>query len=265
MPSFKTYFDYCQEISFDYDLQNSYFFAECSSLAYHGAKYAKEQFNNIGFKNHTYLSIRGAQVHIASNTGHIILAFRGTEPKELSDIKADISFFKRPAKSGQEGWVHMGFQEELDKLWSRILEVLPKTTKKQIWITGHSLGAAMATICASRLEHLNPKLYTYGSPRVGGENFVKGLKVEHQRFVNNNDAVPKFPLWIMGFGHHGELHYIDYHGHTTKNISYWRRFKDQMRGRWSALKKWQFFDGLYDHSCSRYSNKLKHLWRYADM
>jgi hypothetical protein len=42
--------------------------------------------------------------------------------------------------------------------------------------------------------------------------------------------------------------------------SYWQRFKDKMRGRWAALKKWQFFDGFKDHSSSRYSNKLRNLW-----
>jgi len=260
MPSLKKYFNYCLGITFENDVQNNYFFAECSSLAYHRGKFVKEQFDNIGFKNHTYLSIKSAQVHIASNTGHIIIAFRGTEPQELNDIKADISLFKRPAKSGQEGWVHRGFQKEVDKLWNSILEVLPNTTKKQIWITGHSLGAAMATICASRLEHLNPKLYTYGSPRVGGEIFCKGLKVEHKRFVNNNDVVPKFPLWIMGFAHHGELCYINHYGNMRNGESYWQRFKDKMRGRWVALKKWQFFDGFKDHSSTRYSNKLRNLW-----
>lgn len=86
MPSLKKYFNYCLGITFENDVQNNYFFAECSSLAYHRGKFVKEQFDNIGFKNHTYLSIKSAQVHIASNTGHIIIAFRGTEPQELNDI-----------------------------------------------------------------------------------------------------------------------------------------------------------------------------------
>ena len=48
----------------------------------------------------------------------------------------------------------MGFKIELRKLWSDISAIL-KNKKQRIWICGHSLGGAMATLCASRLEELN--------------------------------------------------------------------------------------------------------------
>lgn len=77
---------------------------------------------------------------------------------------------------------------------------------KKLYVTGHSLGGAMATICASRLsaQGMNVEgLYTYGSPRVGDGEFVANLKVNHFRFVNNNDAVPKVPPQVFGYRHHG--------------------------------------------------------------
>ena len=257
----RNYFEDCYKIDFEKNqLQNNYFFADASALAYRGEIFAKEQYANIGYKTHFYLNIAGAQGHIAANNKNIIISFRGTEPKEINDLYADVKFGKRKAKLGGEGWVHSGFQGEVDKLFPTVLQCIPKQTNKKIYITGHSLGGAMATVCASRLEHLNPTLYTYGSPRVGGSWFVRGLKVEHHRFVNNNDLVPGFPLWIMGYAHHGSLVYINHYGNIRK-MTYWQRFKDKLRGRWAAMKKKQFFDGLVDHSIGLYADKLKKVYK----
>ena len=49
----------------------------------------------------------------------------------------------------------MGFKLELRKLWSSIEGVLQRNKTKKLWITGHSLGGAMATLCASRLKKEN--------------------------------------------------------------------------------------------------------------
>ena len=116
----------------------------------------------------------------------------------------------------------------------------------------------MATLCASRLEERSPILYTYGSPKVGGREWRDGCDVEHYRFQNNNDIVPAVPLWLMGFRHHGTLQYINYYGNIRK-LTVWQKFKYSMRGRWKALKKFQLFDGIYDHSVTLYSDKLKGL------
>jgi hypothetical protein len=74
--------------------------------------------------------------------------------------------------------------------------------------------------------------------------------------VNNNDVVTKVPFWIMGFRHHGDLTYINYYGNVRK-LTYWQKVKDHMRGRWAAIKKLQFFDGMRDHSITGYADNLK--------
>ena len=114
----------------------------------------------------------------------------------------------------------------------------------------------MATICASRLERDVEELYTYGSPRVGGNEFVNNMLVDHYRHVNNNDMVARVPFWIMGFRHHGDLTYINHYGNIRK-LTVWQRVKDQLRGRWAAIKKLQLFDGIRDHDIGKYSEKLK--------
>ena len=77
-------------------------------------------------------------------------------------------------------------------------------------------------------------------------------------FRNNNDIVTGVPFWLMGYRHHGDLQYINYYGNIRK-MSWWQRFKDSWRGRGKALKKFQLFDGMYDHSITGYADKLGKL------
>lgn len=241
----------------DHDFK-AYFFADCSRLAYHKGNVAKKYFKRVGLTTHKFFDVEGAQCHIAENKEVIIISFRGTEPKEFSDVKADLNAWKR--KSRTEGMVHKGFKGEIDKLWADVSVALQKIGDRKLYICGHSLGGAMATICASRLEEHNPELYTYGSPRVGGKEFVKGLNVKHYRHVNNNDMVTRLPLWIMGYRHHGNLTYINHYG-NIRELTSWQKFKDQLRGRWCAIRKFQLFDGIRDHDIGKYSLKLKTVFR----
>ena len=252
----KKFFERCEKLNWGNLDWKNYFFAEVSALAYHDGTRAMRELNKIGFKNYKFLENDGAQCHIFSDEENIVVAFRGTEPSEMSDVKADLLAFKRKSKT--EGKVHMGFKMELRKLWSDIEALLHRNKQKQLWITGHSLGGAMATLCASRLEEKNPKLYTYGSPRVGGKEFCQGMDVPHWRFVNNNDVVTKVPFWFMGYHHHGTEWYINHYG-NFRSKTFWQRFKDSWRGRWKALTKRKLFDGMYDHSITEYSEKLKKL------
>ena len=109
-----TFFEHCEELDFDDANWKSYFFAECSRLAYHDGTRAKKHFKQIGFTTYKFFDVEGAQCHIAQSKDVIVIAFRGTEPKEFSDIKADLNAFK--GKSRTEGMVHNGFKNELDKL-----------------------------------------------------------------------------------------------------------------------------------------------------
>ena len=105
----------------------AYFFAEVSALSYHDGTKAKKELKKIGFTTYKFLENDGAQCHIFNNDEHLVIAFRGTEPTEFSDVKADLLAIKRKSKT--EGRVHMGFKIELRKLWSDISAILKN--KKQ--------------------------------------------------------------------------------------------------------------------------------------
>lgn len=223
-------------------------FAQMAQLAYLDGKEAKPHYKKLGFTFHKFFDVDGAQCHVVRNKENLVICFRGTEPTEISDVLADLNAW--PSKGKLDGWVHSGFQGELDKLWDDVKAYVDGFSKLNVYICGHSLGAAMATLCASRMPQALA-LYTYGSPRVGTRSFVKALKVPHTRCVNNNDIVTSVPLALMGYKHHGKLCYINYYGNIRK-FTPWQRLKDKWRGRWTALKKKMPFDGAYDHSMEHY-------------
>jgi len=130
---------------------------------------------------------------------------------------------------------------------------------RKLWFCGHSLGAAMATIMASRCKHeerLNDPvmLFTYGSPRVGWKGYCNSLGVVHHRWRNNNDIVTTVPLKLMGYTHHGLEHYINAYG-QVRNPTGWQRVKDKFRGLWMGLKQGKV-DSFSDHSIDAY---IKHI------
>lgn len=223
--------------------------AIAAETAYLDGKEGKAKFLELGYMKHKFIEKDGAQCHVAWSTEEFLIAFRGTEPDEFSDIKADLNALPDRGQSG--GWVHNGFQEEVNKIWPYILPLLVNAEGKKMLITGHSLGGAMATIAASRLKDQCTALYTYGSPRVGTRSFIKSFNVPHYRHVNNNDIVTKVPFAFLGYKHHGNLRYINFYGNIRK-MTPWQRMKDQWRGRMAAWKNKQPFDGARDHGMGNY-------------
>lgn len=241
----------------DFSIEKSADLALCAEAAYLGPLSMRKFCKTHNIEKYENFDNDGAQGFIAVKGDITVIAFRGTEPKEIGDILADLNAL--PKKSMTDGWVHSGFRGELDKLWNDMLRYLKKNGTKRVYFTGHSLGAAMATIACSRWP-THARLYNYGSPRAGTMGFADLLDARHEshRFVNNNDIVTKVPMAIMGYRHIGKLHYINHHG-KLREMSYWQRIKDQWRGRLRAWQKGQPFDGAFDHSMTLYSNKLNSL------
>ena len=235
-------------------MNRSSYFANLSALAYKDFNKALQtKLKEMGYPTQRFIDVDGAQVLYLQNKQEQVLAFRGTEPNEMSDVKADLKAWK--SKSKTDGKVHDGFYDEINKVWAKIRPLIK--TGKPLYICGHSLGGAMATIAASRLEKECTALYTYGSPRVGNKRFVDNLTVTHYRWRNNNALVPAVPLWIMGFRHHGIYCYLNHYGNKRDGLSKWQRFKDWCRGHWAAIKNLEFFDGVRDHSITEYYKRIK--------
>jgi triacylglycerol lipase len=240
-------------------LERSLLFAKLSQVAYYNFDEAKKQAKKLGFTTTEFYDKDGAQAYRFMNKTDLVIACRGTQPTEFNDIKADLKAL--PVLAETMSRVHRGFKAEVDELWPMVEEdVLRKTNlSKTLWFTGHSLGAAMATIMASRCKHnieLNDpiELYTYGSPRVGWKGYCDSLCVEHHRWRNNNDIVTTVPPSFMGYKHHGTKHYINAYG-NVRNLNSWQRFKDKLRGLWMGIKAGKV-DSFSDHSIDEY---VKHI------
>jgi len=227
-------------------------FAELAKAAYLDGKEALQAYRDLGYDFHVLKDIDGAQCHIIRKTKEniTVLCFRGTEPDEISDILADLKAFPRKSFN-DKGLVHRGFRGELDKVWPEIEKTLEEFPNSRIYVCGHSLGAAMATLATARMQTRVWALYTFGSPRVGTRKFVKGLYTKHFRVVNNNDIVTRVPPRFMFYRHHGELVYINHYGNIRK-LTPWQRIKDRFRGYRDGL-----LDPVMDHSMVNYVNHTK--------
>jgi triacylglycerol lipase len=227
-------------------------FANISAITYDDPKESKIKFESFGFTIVEFFNIKGAQAYLLKgNDGTHVLSFRGTEVTQKSDVLADLKAGKNIEACG--GKVHVGFKGELNKLWPSIEQATASIDN--LYITGHSLGAAMATIAASRVQSKVTALVTFGSPRVGDGKFVNSLNVTHYRVQNNCDDVTKVPFRLMGFRHHGTHKYMNYYG-EFRNLTPWQRVKDMVRSRIRARMKGQKFIGVFDHMMTNYIAKL---------
>jgi hypothetical protein len=133
-----------------------------------------------------------------------VLVFRGTE-QNPKDFIIDLEVGRLPPLSGGIS-VHAGFQDALDSIWQEIGPALGGLTCP-IFYTGHSLGAALATLAAAR--HPPQAVYTFGSPLVGNAAFATSLRgVPIYRIVDDQDLVATVPPGELGFLHAGEVHVL---------------------------------------------------------
>ena len=241
--------------------ERSLLFARLASIAYSdNVEQVKKDVKKLGFTTIEFYNKEGAQAYRFMNKHDLVIACRGTQPNEFNDIKADLKAM--PVIAETVSRVHRGFKAEVDELWPMIQEDLKRkaNANKNVWFTGHSLGAAMTTIMASRcncdVDMPNiQEVYTYGSPRVGWRGYCNSLNVPHHRWVNNNDIVTRVPLRAMLYTHHGTEHYMNAYGNERK-LTTWQRAKDRWRGIWMGLKKGGI-DSFSDHSMSEYISNLE--------
>lgn len=233
-------------------LQQSLLFAELSQIAYMPPEPALTCVRKIGFSESLYFDRDGAQAYRFRNRHDCVIVCRGTEPTEWNDVKADANAVTVLAET--IGRVHSGFNREVNDLWP-ILERALAENDLPLWFAGHSLGGAMATICArrcklSRLAVEPAGLFTYGSPRVGNRAYVNHCQLVHFRWVNNNDIVTRVPPAWWGYRHGGREMYIDCKG-RVRDVDGWHRVVDRLRGFFRSLRRFKI-DHFSDHSTEEY-------------
>lgn len=233
-------------------LEQSLLMAELAIVSYNDPDEAGRAAASLGFPDLAFYERDGSQAYRFRNQHDCVIACRGTEANEWNDIRADAR--ASSVLSETVGRVHRGFKREVDDLWP-MLETALMCNQQPLWFCGHSLGGAMATICAGRclLSHIdsNPeRLFSFGSPRVGNPRYTQYTKLDHLRYVNNNDIVTRVPPGWFGYRHCGSEIYLDRRGQIRKS-GFAGKTRDRWMGFWRALLNGKI-DPFEDHSIHQY-------------
>jgi len=174
-----------------------------------------------------------------------VVSIRGTEPEQLRDLLTDIRLTQEAGPfSSDHSKVHRGFWAAASSLLNEP-EFLPTCweatrIEKPLFVTGHSLGGAVATLVSASLAqetHQGLQLYTFGSPRVGNHGFAALAAYAtpaHFRYVHADDIVTRLP-WLIGlYRHTGILCFIDNGMRLSVRPSMWayyvKRYKTALSG-----------------------------------
>ncbi len=197
------------EKSTDFRQVNAWWTMEMSYLSYATQKqFALDRIHEAGLNGSAFGFERQDPPHIlvAYSPDVMTVAFRGTRIDQFPDILADISFL--PDVTAQ-GLVHHGFHQALVSggVWDQAQEYISGIAGGQaILFTGHSLGAALATIARRNFHDRAGRrmaLYTFGSPRVGDQLiYCPGYPGPAYRVVNDEDVVTHVPTPPL-YGHVG--------------------------------------------------------------
>jgi pimeloyl-ACP methyl ester carboxylesterase len=196
---------------------NANFMLAASELAYFPVDKGCDKFKaELGLDAKLY-SVGNTQAFVGTDADNVVVAFRGTEsPLTLDGIKDWLltdanNFLIVPegrigtdfAAAGVGARFHRGFMTALGDIWDPMFQAVQaalKEKKRPVWLTGHSLGGALAVLAAWRFERQFTKVHqivTFGGPMVGNDAAVKALDKQFReriyRFVNFEDLVPRLP------------------------------------------------------------------------
>jgi len=197
---------------------------------------------------------------VEKKQAYCVVVLKGTSPLNLTEWLTDASVSmcqpEEIMKEKPNVLVHHGFYYALFKPksnhWKNIMQQVQDTCDSiggnkniHLWITGHSLGAATATLVLARLlfhkEDIQAKrvilrgAYTFGCPRIGNKEWqkqmqtqMKNLNVKLFRVANANDIVTMIPIEdpIGGprtFVHVGEEHYLSLRKSPSSGVNIWKR------------------------------------------
>ncbi|MEO0649688.1 MAG: lipase family protein [Planctomycetota bacterium] len=187
-----------------YDQQTSLSLAAACALAYEskskiGQTIAGWQWTEVAVVSKRKGRDIDTQCFIMEDDRNLVVAFRGSDA--LPDWIANFQATRDPGPLHQTK-AHEGFQ---DALYPAVMALTHhvrsgEAASKRVWVTGHSLGGALASLYAGMLTENGVRvygLYTFASPRPGNEAFASALKHEisgpHYRVVNDGDVVPHLP------------------------------------------------------------------------
>jgi triacylglycerol lipase len=203
------------------DPRNARYLALACDFAYLDEAAAAPKFLETLDLEAKLISVDNTQVYVAQGEKAIVVAFRGSQaPDSLDGLKDWLLTNANDLLILPEGRIgtdfvaagvgarfHRGFLEALAGIWEPLLAAVDGTMKakeRPLWITGHSLGGALALLAAWRLQRAFlpvHQVYTFGAPMIGNAAAAGAFQDEFAdkiyRYVDEEDFVPLLPAFSL--------------------------------------------------------------------
>jgi hypothetical protein len=258
------------------DQGNAYWMARLASIIYKSEPggYLPDEagiLSDLKSEDPGFISVHGvsknsAQAALVEHETYLTLVFRGTD--EGNDWIDNLNAFPEQALFGA---FHRGFLHSVLDIWDPLFErysELYGQKRRGLFLTGHSLGGAMATVASSILIQQDmcfTSTYTFGQPRVVTRDTARVYNVEAKdktyRFQNNNDIVTRAPARVMGYSHVGTFLYITQERQLQQDPGRWLQFLDSASGAMESLKV-RGLDAVKDHGMNYYMDAVR-AWNFA--
>ena len=196
---------------------------------------------------------RDTEVLIAVKDENCYISFRGTETNSFTDIASDAAFMLQKTPCGL---IHRGFYNAISENMESLLLALNTLEYKKLFVTGHSLGGALAIVFSAAVCYANDifvdEVVTFGQPRVGDTAFSVYCdeRFPVQRYINKTDIVPRLLMFYSDVGAY--VHMKKNGAFTTgvgqatgKNTSWFCRAMNHFRP-----------SGFRNHGCKEYRKSL---------
>lgn len=241
-----------------FNAKNALLLAQLSNAAYQDQAGAEVAVRRLGFTSFHWIDLtehfRNVYAIGAACPEFAVVAFRGTKNARdwMTDLYATPVSFNWIFDDGPNvGNIHAGFGHALRDAWSKVtgavesmaprppdtqdLRGLSTRVQPTLWLTGHSLGAALAVLTGAafsiwdraRIRTLNG-IYTFGQPRVGLYQFCGNydhlLSQKTFRFVNKEDLVPRVPFRGWDYADLGQMIHFDSSGAPRRESHEWTNF-----------------------------------------
>lgn len=200
------------------DPRNAMALSRACQFAYLPAEKGEAAFRDELVMEAKLISVDNTQAYVGANDEHIVIAFRGSEkPGSIDGLKDwlmtnALNLLIVPigplgadfAAAGAGARWHQGFVNAIAEVWEPLLAATIaqlKAKDRPLWITGHSLGGALAILASWLfLRKTVPvhQVFTFGAPMVGNKDAADAVNREYAGrmflYVNATDPVPLLPM-----------------------------------------------------------------------
>ena len=246
-----------------HDLQAAYMLSVVASWSYSDARTlaAKMPYYGLPTSFVESFSVVNPSMYVfahgyflRSRCGRIgILSFRGTDVGNLINWLTNADWTQRSFGPGE---VHRGFYDNVVAIWDFVSKVVrdalrPRVVEEKgdnnevtntlrlepmkcLFMTGHSLGGAIAVLTTAKLLMSEPQeicrtlrgVYTFGQPAVGNRSFAEAMdRVFGDRLYRHThgfDVISRLPPSWKGRYHHFGREY-----HSSRSNMPWKRVPQQ--------------------------------------